>query len=160
MIKNVIVIFLLSSAILSAAPKTVLNWISTFVANGEAGLEISLSNRVDFKENLGQSPPKITLTFPKTKLMQDDFARTSNVSPLMRLVVGQNPQEDSEVIVEMYFSTIPQYTTQWLGDDLLLVSWPEVRERKAPRRQNRRTDLPGTVSMNFKNADFTEKYIL
>ncbi|MEA3286353.1 MAG: hypothetical protein U9Q77_03110 [Candidatus Marinimicrobia bacterium] len=153
MIKKTLIIFILSSTVLFAAPKTVLNWISTFVANGEAGLEISLSNRVDFKENLGQSPPKITLTFPKTKLVQDDFARTSNVSPLMRLVVRQNPHEESEVIVEMYFSKIPQYTTQWLGDDLLLVSWPEVRERKAPRRQNRRADLPGTVSMNFKNAD-------
>ena len=153
MIKRMIIICLLSSATLFAAPKTVLNWISTFVANGEAGLEISLSNRVDFKENLGQSPPKITLTFPKTQLVQDNFTRTSNVSPLMRLAVRQNPHDDSEVIVEMYFSKIPQYATQWLGDDLLLVSWPEVRERKASRRQNRRADLPGTVSMNFKNAD-------
>jgi len=147
---------LLGAVSLSAAPKTVLNWVSTFVANGEAGLEISLSNRVDFHENVGQSPPKITLTFPKTSLAQDDFARTSNVTPLMRLSVKKNPHDEDEVLVEMLFSKIPQYATQWLGDDLLLVSWPEVRERKAPRRSNRRADLPGTVSMNFKGADLID----
>jgi len=149
-------ILLISSTSLFAAPKTVLNWVSTFVANGEAGLEISLSNRVDFKEGLAQSPPKITLTFPKTSLDQANFTRASNVSPLMRLSVHTNPHDDSEVIVEMYFTKIPQYTTQWLGDDLLLVSWPEVRERKAPRRQNRRSELPGTVSMNFKSAELVD----
>ena len=147
---------LLCVVTLSAAPKTVLNWVSTFVANGEAGLEISLSNRVDFKESVGQSPPKITLTFPKTSLAQDNFTRTTNVSPLMRLSVKKNPQNEDEVIVEMLFSKIPQYTTQWLGDDLLLVSWPEVRERKAPRRRDRRADLPGTISMNFKGADMID----
>ncbi len=147
---------LLCALTLSAAPKTVLNWVSTFVANGEAGLEISLSNRVDFKESVGQSPPKITLTFPKTSLAQDNFTRTTNVSPLMRLSVKKNPQDEDEVIVEMLFSKIPQYTTQWLGDDLLLVSWPEVRERKAPRRRDRRADLPGTISMNFKGADMID----
>ncbi len=150
------VMLLLSAVTLTAAPKTVLNWVSTFVANGEAGLEISLSNRVDFRESIGQSPPKITLTFPKTSLAQDNFTRTSNVSPLMRLSVKKNPHDEDEVIVEMLFSKIPQYTTQWLGDDLLLVSWPEVRERKAPRRSNRRADLPGTVSMNFKGADMID----
>lgn len=149
-------VLFLSSISISAAPKTVLNWVSTFVANGEAGLEISLSNRVDFKESLGQSPPKITLTFPKTHLAQDNFTRTTNVSPLMRLSVKKNPHDNSEVIVEMLFSKIPQYTTQWLGDDLLLVSWPEVRERKAPRRTSRRAELPGTVSMNFKSADLVD----
>ncbi len=147
---------LLSALTLSAAPKTVLNWVSTFVANGEAGLEISLSNRVDFQESVAQSPPKITLTFPKTSLAQDNFTRTTNVSPLMRLSVKKNPHDDDEVIVEMLFSKIPQYTTQWLGDDLLLVSWPEVRERKAPRRRDRRADLPGTISMNFKEADMID----
>ena len=147
---------LLCAFTLSAAPKTVLNWVSTFVANGEAGLEISLSNRVDFRESVGQSPPKITLTFPKTSLAQDNFTRTTNVSPLMRLSVKVNPYDDDEVIVEMLFSKIPQYTTQWLGDDLLLVSWPEVRERKAPRRRDRRADLPGTISMNFKEADMID----
>jgi len=146
----------LSVTSLSAAPKTVLNWVSTFVANGEAGLEISLSNRVDFQESIGQSPPKITLTFPKTGLAQDNFTRTTNVSPLMRLSVKKNPKDDDEVIVEMLFSKIPEYTTQWLGDDLLLVSWPEVRERKAPRRRDRRADLPGTISMNFKEADLID----
>ncbi len=151
-----IVLMLFGITFLNAAPKTVLNWVSTFVANGEAGLEISLSNRVDFKESVAQSPPKITLTFPKTHLAQDNFTRTSSVSPLMRLSVKKNPKDDSEVIVEMLFSKIPQYTTQWLGDDLLLVSWPEVRERKAPRRQNRRADLPGTISMNFKGADLID----
>ena len=147
---------LLCAITLPAAPKTVLNWVSTFVANGEAGLEISLSNRVDFKESVGQSPPKITLTFPKTSLAQDNFTRTTNVSPLMRLSVKKNPYDEDEVIVEMLFSKIPQYTTQWLGDDLLLVSWPEVRERKAPRRRDRRADLPGTISMNFKQADMID----
>ncbi len=151
-----IVAHLFCAVTLSAAPKTVLNWVSTFVANGEAGLEISLSNRVDFKESVGQSPPKITLTFPKTSLAQDNFTRTTNVSPLMRLSVKKNPQDEDEVIVEMLFSKIPQYTTQWLGDDLLLVSWPEVRERKAPRRRDRRADLPGTISMNFKGADMID----
>ncbi|NQV15254.1 hypothetical protein HQ531_07340, partial [bacterium] len=151
-----VIILLLGTTTAYSAPKTVLNWVSTFVANGEAGLEISLSNRVDFKEALAQSPPKITLTFPKTQLIQDNFTRTTNVSPLMRLSVRQNPHDDSEVIVEMYFSKIPQYTTQWLGDDLLLISWPEVRERKAARRQNRRADLPGSVSMNFKGADLVD----
>lgn len=141
---------------LSAAPKTVLNWVSTFVANGEAGLEISLSNRVDFRESVSQSPPKITLTFPKTSMAQDNFTRTTNVSPLMRLSVKQNPHDEDEVLVEMLFSKIPQYTTQWLGDDLLLVSWPEVRERKAPRRRDRRADLPGTISMNFKGANMID----
>ncbi len=149
-------IVLIYSTSLLAAPKTVLNWVSTFVANGEAGLEISLTNRVDFRESLAQSPPKITLTFPKTSLGQENFTRASNVSPLMRLSVHSNPHDVSEVIVEMYFSKIPQYTTQWLGDDLLLVSWPEVRERKAARRQNRRAELPGTVSMNFKSADLVD----
>ena len=110
-----IVAHLFCAVTLSAAPKTVLNWVSTFVANGEAGLEISLSNRVDFKESVGQSPPKITLTFPKTSLAQDNFTRTTNVSPLMRLSVKKNPQDEDEVIVEMLFSKIPQYTTQWLG---------------------------------------------
>ena len=147
---------LLCAFTLSAAPKTVLNWVSTFVANGEAGLEISLSNRVDFRESVGQSPPKITLTFPKTSLAQDNFTRTTNVSPLMRLSVKKNPYNNDEVIVEMLFSKIPQYTTQWLGDDLLLVSWPEVRERKAPRRRDRRADLPGTISMNFREADMID----
>ena len=151
-----IAILILASMSLQAAPKTVLNWVSTFQANGEAGLEISLSNRVDFKESLGQSPPKLTLTFPKTHLAQDNFNRTTNVSPLMRLSVKKNPHDDSEVIVEMLFSKIPQYTTQWLGDDLLLVSWPEVRERKEPRRSNRRADLPGTVSMKAKDADLVD----
>ncbi|NQV49926.1 MAG: hypothetical protein HQ507_05495 [Candidatus Marinimicrobia bacterium] len=151
-----IAILILASMSLQGAPKTVLNWVSTFQANGEAGLEISLSNRVDFKESLGQSPPKITLTFPKTHLAQDNFNRTTNVSPLMRLSVKKNPHDDSEVIVEMLFSKIPQYTTQWLGDDLLLVSWPEVRERKEPRRSNRRADLPGTVSMKAKDADLVD----
>ncbi len=155
--RSYIFLTLLFSALnLSAAPKTVLNWVSTFVANGEAGLEISLSNRVDFQESVGQSPPKITLTFPKTHLAQDNFTRTTNVSPLMRLSVKKNPHDDNEVIVEMLFSKIPQYTTQWLGDDLLLVSWPEVRERKAPRRTNRRADLPGAISMNFKSADLID----
>ena len=148
--------YLLCALSLSAAPKSVLNWVSTFVANGEAGLEISLSNRVDFKESVGQSPPKITLTFPKTGLAQDNFTRTTNVSPLMRLSVKKNPHNEDEVIVEMLFSKIPQYTTQWLGDDLLLVSWPEVRERKAPRRRDRRADLPGTISMNFKGANMID----
>ena len=151
-----IAILILASMSLQGAPKTVLNWVSTFQANGEAGLEISLSNRVDFKESLGQSPPKLTLTFPKTHLAQDNFNRTTNVSPLMRLSVKKNPHDDSEVIVEMLFSKIPQYTTQWLGDDLLLVSWPEVRERKEPRRSNRRADLPGTVSMKAKDADLVD----
>ena len=149
-------VLLLNVAVVNAAPKTVLNWVSTFVANGEAGLEISLSNRVDFQESVGQSPPKITLTFPKTGLAQDNFTRTVSVSPLMRLSVKKNPHDDSEVIVEMLFTKIPQYTTQWLGDDLLLVSWPEVRERKAPRRTNRRADLPGAISMNFKSADLVD----
>jgi len=151
-----LVALLLSATSLLAAPRTVLNWVSTFVANGEAGLEISLSNRVDFQESVSQSPPKITLTFPKTGLAQDNFTRTTNVSPLMRLSVKKNPKDEDEVIVEMLFSKIPEYTTQWLGDDLLLVSWPEVRERKAPRRRDRRTDLPGTISMNFKNADLID----
>ncbi len=150
------IILFFNSAALFAAPQTVLNWVSTFVANGEAGLEISLSNRVDFRENLAQSPPKITLTFPKTHLAQANFSRTINVAPLMRLAVRTNPHNDSEVIVDMYFSKLPQYTTQWLGDDLLLVSWPEVRERKAPRRQSRRSELPGSVSMNFKGADLVD----
>jgi len=105
---------------------------------------------------VAQSPPKITLTFPKTSLAQDNFTRTTNVSPLMRLSVKKNPENEDEVIVEMLFSKIPQYTTQWLGDDLLLVSWPEVRERKAPRRRDRRADLPGTISMNFKGADMID----
>jgi len=156
-VHNIISIVVLLGAIsTSAAPKTVLNWVSTFVANGEAGLEISLSNRVDFQESVGQSPPKITLTFPKTHLAQDNFTKTTNVSPLMRLSVKKNPKNEDEVIVEMLFSKIPQYTTQWLGDDLLLVSWPEVRERKAPRRRDRRADLPGTISMNFKGADLID----
>jgi len=155
--RNIIFLALLSSSVtLTGAPKTVLNWVSTFVANGEAGLEISVSNRVDFRESVGQSPPKITLTFPKTSLAQDNFTRTTNVSPLMRLAVKKNPHDEDQVIVEMLFSKIPQYTTQWLGDDLLLVSWPEVRERKAPRRSNRRADLPGTVSMNFKGAELID----
>ncbi|MCF6237826.1 MAG: hypothetical protein L3J79_03270, partial [Candidatus Marinimicrobia bacterium] len=156
MIKHAFTILILGTVALVAAPKSTLNWVSTFVANGEAGVEISLSNRVDFRETIGQSPPKITLIFPKTQLIQDDFTRSTSVSPLMRLAVRQNPHNDSEVIVEMHFSKVPQYTTQWLGDDLLLVSWPEVRERKAPRRQTRRTDLPGTVSMNFKGADLVD----
>jgi len=151
---TLLVLFSVSTAF--SAPKTVLNWVSTFVANGEAGLEISLSNRVDFREQLAQSPPKITLTFPKTQLEQDNFSRVVNVSPLVRLSVKQNPQDNSEVVVVLHFSKIPQYTTQWLGDDLLLISWPEVRERKAPRRQNRRADLPGSVSMNFKGADLVD----
>ena len=155
-IQNIFFILIVSATSLSAAPKSVLNWVSTFVANGEAGLEISLSNRVDFRESVAQSPPKITLTFPKTSLAQDNFTRTTNVSPLMRLSVKKNPKNDNEVIVEMLFSKIPEYTTQWLGDDLLLVSWPEVRERKAPRRRDRRTDLPGTISMNFKEADLID----
>ncbi|NQV30104.1 MAG: hypothetical protein HQ508_04380 [Candidatus Marinimicrobia bacterium] len=152
----IMVVLTLAALALQAAPKTVLNWVSTFQANGEAGLEISLSNRVDFKESLGQSPPKLTLTFPKTHLAQDNFTRTTNVSPLMRLSVKKNPHDESEVIVEMLFSKIPQYTTQWLGDDLLLISWPEVRERKEPRRQNRRADLPGSVSMKAKDADLVD----
>jgi len=156
-VRNLLSVILFLSAISAvAAPKTVLNWVSTFVANGEAGLEISLSNRVDFQESVGQSPPKITLTFPKTHLAQDNFTRTTNVSPLMRLSVKKNPKDEDEVIVEMLFSKIPQYTTQWLGDDLLLVSWPEVRERKAPRRRDRRADLPGSISMNFKGADLID----
>jgi type II secretory pathway component GspD/PulD (secretin) len=74
----------------------------------------------------------------------------------MRLSVHKNLHDNSEVIVEMYFTKLPEYSTQWLGDDLLLVSWPEVRKPKAPRRQNRRADLPGTVSMNFKGADLLD----
>lgn len=155
-IQSIFLVLIFSVASLSAAPKSVLNWVSTFVANGEAGLEISLSNRVDFRESVAQSPPKITLTFPKTSLAQDNFTRTTNVSPLMRLSVKKNPKNENEVIVEMLFSKIPEYTTQWLGDDLLLVSWPEVRERKAPRRRDRRADLPGTISMNFKEADLID----
>jgi len=152
----IVLLGLLWATYLAAAPKTVLNWVSTFVANGEAGLEISVTNRVDFKEQIGQSPPKLTLTFPKTALGQDNFTRTTNVSPMMRLSVHSNPLNPTEVIIELYFSKMPQYTSQWLGDDLLLVSWPEVRKPKAPRKQNRRADLPGTVSMNFRGADLLD----
>ncbi len=156
MLLRILGLFIIALSVTQAAPRTVLNWVSTFVANGEAGLEISLSNRVDFKEQMAQSPPKITLTFPKTELLQDNFSRVVNVAPLVRLSVREDRHDESQVIVELHFSKIPQYTTQWLGDDLLLVSWPEVRERKAPRRQNRRADLPGSVSMNFKGADLVD----
>ena len=140
---------------LHAAPRNFINWISPFEANGEAGLEISIDDRVRFEEIVEQSPPKLTLVFPKTGSVQGTYTQNMSVPPMFRLEVNTNPEDPDELRLELYFTEIPQYTTQWLGDDLLLVSWPEEKEsiKRPPRRRSR---LANTVTLNFKGAELVD----
>jgi type II secretory pathway component GspD/PulD (secretin) len=146
---------LMCATTLVGAPRATVNWISTFEADGEAGLEISISKRVRFEELVSQNPPKITLKFPRVDFAQGKLAQSSSVPPMYRLNVAPDPRDEEDLLIEIYVNELPQYTTQWLGDDLLLVSWPaEAPYRRTVPRERRR--LTNTVSLNFKEAELVD----
>ena len=138
-----------------AAPRATINWVSTFSADGESGLEISITERIRYEEIINRSPPKITLRFPRTAYAQGEYTASTSIPPMHRLAVRPDPQDEDDLLIEIYMDRLPQFTTQWLGDDLLLVTWPEERKYSRERPRERRS-LGGTVSMNFRGAELVD----
>ena len=131
------------------------------------GVYLFLDGNIKYEKEIRQSPPSISLVFPNTQLTEGDYQKMVDMPPLIRIEARETISRKyyKHAKVDLYFSEIPEFRIDHIGENILRVIWPAKPlgdEHLVDSIEEKGSNLEiwssfeNEVSMNLKNAELID----
>ena len=131
------------------------------------GVYLFLDGNIKYEKKIRQSPPSISLVFPNTQLTEGDYQKMVDMPPLIRIEARETISRKyyKHAKVDLYFSEIPEFRIDHIGENILRVIWPAKHlgdEHIVDSLEEKGSNLEiwssfeNEVSMNLKNAELID----
>jgi len=131
------------------------------------GVYIIFDGNIKYEKEIRQSPPSVSLIFPNTKLTEGNHQKMVDLPPLFRIEAKEtiNSKYYKHAKVDLYFSEIPEFRIDYIGENVLRVIWSakyaddEYKISKPVKKDSNLeiwSSFDNEVSMNLKNAELVD----
>ncbi len=141
--------------------------ILPYTNNDTTGVYLILDGNIKYEKEIRQSPPSVSLIFPNTKLTEGNYQKMVDMPPLFRIEAREtiSSQYYKHAKVDLYFSEIPEFRIDYIGDNVLRILWSakylddEYNKSKLEEKGSNLeiwTSFENEVSLNLKNAELVD----
>ena len=131
------------------------------------GVYLFFDGNINYEKEIRQSPPSISLIFPNTQLTEGDYQKMVDMPPLYRIEAREtiNSKYYKHAKVDFYFSEIPEFRIDHIGDNILRIIWSskfKSDEHIVNALEGNGSNLEiwssfdNEVSLNLKNAELID----